>query len=184
MTHADTHFLYIFGPPGAGKSTLVQALAARDVAMPTRVNGLHLIDYLGADVTEIGRDRQHFRGTDALGMTIIDKAEEYVVNSFVEALLAEGDRLAVDRFLKAVYYSGRKLELAYLSVPPEVGAARRTKRGSTQDATWVQGRVTKAANLWERWRPHIRGIELDGTRTPLELVAQLKEESEVARRFA
>jgi energy-coupling factor transporter ATP-binding protein EcfA2 len=176
--------LYIFGQPGSGKSTLVQALVGETLAMPTRVGGLDLIDYLGSGVMEIGKDRDRFRGTDALAMNVINTASAVLPQLYESTdLLAEGDRLAVDRFFREVRDTGYGLELIYLDTPNEEAAARRAQRagqGKKQDQTWVQGRITKAQRLAERWNP----ARIDGSLPLEEQIVQLKDASEIATRFA
>lgn len=172
-----SHFLYIWGQPGSGKSTLVRALTAGSLALPSRSAGVDYLDY-GNGVLELGKDREDYRGTDALGMSVITKAIPFVASEAESDFLAEGDRLAVSAFFSTVKET-HVLELVYLNTPDEIAAQRRAARGSNQNESWVRGRMTKARNLANEWDP----IILDGDLPVSVLVQDLREQSYVAARF-
>ncbi len=178
------HALYIIGEPGAGKSTLVETLTG-DALVVTGRKPLAHRTYLTAagGVTELGaREPGRFGGTDALSMSAIVQAEAWVTDGSWPAgslLMAEGDRLACDRFFNALLAGGWQLRIAHLDVPPEVAAARREARGSAQDPAWVRGRRTKVANLLDRWEGD-RLYRLDGEKDPYTLARELAIVSPVA----
>ena len=176
--------MYIFGQPGSGKSTLVRTLTQGQTCLDGRQGGLPVISYYPAEVLEIGVERPDFRGTDALSMTIINTACRVLPDINDTCVLAEGDRLAVQRFLAAAARSFR-LELVYLDTPDEVAAERRVQRAidlnkEPQSGTWVKGRISKARRLYDAWG----GLVLDGARTPRELADTLMERTEVGGCFA
>jgi ribose 1,5-bisphosphokinase PhnN len=153
--------LYLIGPPAVGKSTLMAALTA----------GLHAVEldggriplartmWYGADpdtpvATELGKRREAFSGTDALSMGVLPQAIDYVLHRLPTTLLAEGDRLANDRFFAALQAAGYSLEVIYLTAPAQLLEERRAARPRRQNPSWVAGRATKSAALalrWARW---------------------------------
>jgi hypothetical protein len=179
------HALYIVGEPGAGKSTLVGALTdGAPFGMGTKPLA-HVI-YPEAGVVELGVRRAEFSGTDGLAMSAVVPAEEWVRddNPFTgpgNLLLAEGDRLACDRFFEALVGAGWDLRIVRLATPPAEAARRREARGSAQKEAWVKGRITKVARLTERWADHV--VALTGHGTPEELVHDLAPVSPVAAAF-
>ncbi len=146
-------FLYIIGQPGSGKSTLVKHLTAGAEPMPAKTPLAHIM-WLGSDgsiVTEIGAEREQFRGTDALAMDAQKKALPWIASRPCVYMLAEGDRLANMKFFEAVRDAGYDLTVVHLNPPDDVVASRRAAReeelGKKQNPGWVQGRITKNRNL-------------------------------------
>lgn len=175
-------FMYLWGQPGSGKSTLIQELVAGQAAMPTRFDRLVITEYIPARVAEIGLYREDFRGSDALSMSVINQAIPFVQNAAKEemSLMAEGDRLCNDRFFVACVEAGYLLELFYINVPDKIAAERRSQRGSDQDPTWLKSRQTKSWTMLNRWEPYI----LDGTRPVADLVETMAEQSDVVKQFS
>lgn len=159
--------LYFVGEPGVGKSTLVSAITMTwdryDVAKPFA----HIVYENGA--IQLGAAHPTFPGTDRLSMSVIGKAIEFVQASEAPLILGEGDRLANIRFLEAAsenYY----VTLVVCTIDEKTLAERRAKRGTEQNATWLQGRRTKVLNLAKAW--HGDRIEV---RTDAQGVAALEE---------
>lgn len=177
------HALYIIGEPGAGKSTLVETLVGDALVITGRKPLAHRV-YLtvAGGVTELGaREPGRFGGTDALSMSAVVPAEAWVIRGdwpHGSLLLAEGDRLACDRFFDALLAGGWDLAIIRLSTRPEVAAARREARGSFQKEAWVRGRQTKVARLADRWAEHV--YTFDGTAPPEQLARQAAAVSPVA----
>ena len=169
---------YIFGQPGAGKTTLMRALCgnappvyeARD---PVR----HRCFSRGGKMFAVlGGDAYPFGGTDTLSYTTVGSADRWLASLASWAagriVLAEGDRLANDRFFDVAREHYRLLPF-YLSCKDKEASRRRSARASKhglplQSDSWVKGRVTKHANLAARQRDV---ITLDATQSPEGLAA-------------
>lgn len=156
---------YLIGQPGSGKSTLMRAVLGP--GRPLLVDKLPIEDHEPEQVAEIGRTREQFSGTDALGMAILPVVVRTlpVLDAMGRDLVAEGDRLATPKFWDAATQQGWTVTVILLDTPDDECARRRTARGSAQSESWVRGRVTKTANL----RPRADVI-LDGT-PPVEILA-------------
>lgn len=176
--------LYVVGEPGSGKTTLVESLTA---GWPRQEFDKPLGHVLFPEpgVVELGRRREGgFSGTDALSMSAITVAEPWVQDVFfpTDLLLAEGDRLAVDRFFQALLDGGWTLHVAWLDVPAYLAAERRAARAAAagselQKESWVAGRRTKVMNLVSRWEDHV--VRIGNHSTEL-MIAELVEASPVA----
>jgi hypothetical protein len=192
--------VYLSGEPGAGKSTLMRELTRRYERIPLlAVHGAPARDAL-VDVdappplsygepqrwaaVELGKRRAAFSGTDALPQAVITDAEAYlrdgVAAEETSLLLAEGARLANERFLTAALTSGWAVTLVHLD-PRGAGEERRAKRAAElgkppQNASWVKGRITAARNL--TLTAPARGAEVllldSSTATPSALAAAVR----------
>ena len=142
--------LYLVGVPSSGKSTLMKELTR---GLPRRPAGSPVPhEWLGDGAAlELGKTRESFSGTDALSLGIQKKAIEFIEQHPARLILAEGDRLANDKFFSAVTAAGYRFELVYVDVPADVAAARRRARGSNQNVQWLTGRATKVRRLIDRW---------------------------------
>lgn len=147
-------FLYVIGEPGAGKSTLVKALAGDTEKRMSREPVPHIVwNTPTQQVLEIGYERDTFRGTDATPMSVQPAAIKFVQSRPCDLMMGEGDRLATSGFFTAIQEAGYRFILLHLD-PPD--AAQRRKRraaelGNAQNATWVKGRVSKVKNLVRQW---------------------------------
>jgi len=180
------HALYIIGEPGVGKSTLVETLKGDALAIGGRYPLAHQT-YLttAGGVVELGtREPGKYGGTDALSMSAIVQAEAWVTDgSWLDdsLLLAEGDRLACDRFFNALLDGGWHLRICHLDgVTPATAEARRERRGSAQNGSWIRGRQTKVQRILERWDWTGRVFHLDAREAPDSLAYQAAQESVVA----
>jgi hypothetical protein len=149
--------VYLSGEPGAGKSTLMAELTRRwaSYALDADERGPARIlyeDTQGRGVAvELGKRRDSFSGTDALPQAVIASAVAYLTAPEADLLLAEGARLANERFLTAALTSGWAVTLVHLD-PRGAGEERRAKRAAElgkppQNPSWVKGRITAARNL-------------------------------------
>jgi hypothetical protein len=142
--------VYVIGEPGAGKTTLVDAALAAWTRIPQTTPVPHELltnwrgELMGA---HLGRHRPPFGGTDALSMSIQPKALAWLAGGPAPMVVAEGDRLANRRFFDTVRLVGVDLLVVLLDTPSQVAAGRRAARAGTQNASWVQGRITKTARL-------------------------------------
>jgi len=171
----------LVGEPGSGKTTAMRALTAAYARTEVSLGGCpfmrldsdHPPPGMPATIIELGRDREgHFGGTDALAMNISPKAIAAMGLLHPGLVLAEGDRLAHDRFLGACEDQGWTVHVAALATPPHLAAERRAERGTGQNETWVRGRRTKAVALAQRWG----AARIDGTGSPEAVAALLREQ--------
>lgn len=136
--------LYVIGEPGAGKSTLIQALTdghpceTTDSPFPMR--------RYDCGPLELGKRRDDFSGTDALAMNIQPKVQQFIEGVRPALLLAEGDRLGNAAFFAFLRSVGYDLRIVYLDAEG-VAVERRIARGSSQNEAWLRGRATKVKRL-------------------------------------
>jgi hypothetical protein len=166
--------LYVIGAPGVGKSSAVRLAMESLRTRPdvTEQPFLHLsypqhrVDggtgYEPDPIIMLGGWREGFGGTDTLPMNVQPKVLE-VLEHWEDhdterpgRIIAEGDRLANDKFFVAASWLGWNLTVISLEAPPDVLAKRRRAREqqlgtSPQNESWVRGRETKAARLAEQW---------------------------------
>jgi ribose 1,5-bisphosphokinase PhnN len=92
--------------------------------------------------------RGAFSGTDGLSLGINPRAIAWLSEDWLcpyRLVIAEGDRLANPAFIDAVRQHWA-LQVIVLTGPAEA-AQRRLSRGTTQNESWVKGRITKVQNL-------------------------------------
>lgn len=171
--------LYLIGGPGTGKSTLMQTLTAGAVRAPQTRSALphELLRFPGHDAptgAELGIRRPDFPGTDTLSMSINPTAVSSLTDGTwngLHTLYGEGDRLANTAFLSAAH-KHHQLHVVYLRTDPRTVLERCASRGSTQDVSWLRGRITKAERLAGRLdSAGIRVQELD-TSEPVKRLAE------------
>jgi len=165
---------YFIGPPGSGKTTLINALTQRELGWV--VKGTHMFPthtvYDRVGVVQIGAARSDFGGTDILAMNIQPIATDWLRQPDTpQKLFAEGDRLANDKFFKAAVDFGWNLTVVLVDIPDDVAAQRRAERGSNQNETWIKGRVTKVRRLAETWESVVKRI--DGTHSTSTQLSEL-----------
>lgn len=173
--------VYLVGEPGAGKSTALREAFAGYTRTEVRVGACPMMALvrsfwsgrgLPARAHELGRDRPGgFGGTDALSMSIAPRALE-AMGVADGLIVAEGDRLAHNRFLSGCSGLGWRVRVLALTTPPYMAAGRRAGRGGGQNEAWVKGRRTKAVRLARLWQ----ATPIDGTGTPEETGSLLREQ--------
>jgi hypothetical protein len=157
-------FTYLIGEPGVGKSTLMDSILYGHRAYPMKDPVPHIV-YDDGSVAQIGAQRAKFSGTDALSMSIQPAVTEWLMQRPYQTLLAEGDRLANDKFFRAVKAAGYELRLICLTATPGRLSVRRASRmvelglQNAQSPAWLAGRATKIRNLIPKWEPLV--IQLD-----------------------
>lgn len=146
--------LYLAGPPGVGKSTLMAALTERcdrvSMAQPFSHDLLMRRGDFTPVAVELGKRRESFSGTDSLGMSVQPKAVEWIATKPHPLILGEGSRLGTVGFLMAARNSGYKVMLVHLEADAATLAKRRLQRGSKQNEQWMRGAETRARRLTER----------------------------------
>lgn len=164
--------VYIVGAPGSGKSTMTAKLVetwleprfyAEPVAHLRYPNGW----------TQLGKDRPIFPGTDTLPHNAITRTETWLNSPDRPTnLIAEGDRLAIDRFIRCLHNNYDHVHVIHLTADPAISYERMLQRAEQhnrkpQNEAWWRGRATKAANLAARWN----ATELDA-RKPAQTLAE------------
>lgn len=171
------NLLYVVGPPGVGKSTLVAGLTARmsreAVAAPVPHDRL-LTAQLGIAGAEVGKRRGAFSGTDALSMSIHPKAVEWISTAPYDLVIGEGARLGTRGFLTAGMKAGYWVTLVHLTAAQDVLDARCKERGSAQNETWRRGAATRAARLAATMDLDARVLRLDASAPADQLAAQVR----------
>ena len=141
--------VYFMGLPGVGKSTLVTALTGHLVRIPQDKPVPHeLLEHpvrAHLAAVEVGRSRISARGTDALSMSIMPKAIDWIRNRPSRLVLAEGDRLASMRFFTAAQAAGYHVTLVHCHAEPALVEQRQP--GKSRSASWLRGQATKVRNL-------------------------------------
>jgi hypothetical protein len=178
--------LYLIGAPGSGKTTLLRrALAPTPYRLRLRSQPFKMIEY-GApprDDTpvsspvgfELGHPRPGFGGTDTLPLNVQPKVLHWLYHTRPN-VVAEGDRLANDKFFAQVVAWGLPLNVIALECPAPLLTERRALRGSQHDPAWLKGRETKVARLTKNWASH----RLDATLPIDELAAQMRRFEEIS----
>jgi len=168
--------VYIFGQPGAGKTTLIRAMCDRLQLLYEASEPIKHRCFCrnGRMFAVLGSDGFPFGGTDTLSYTAVSSSDRWLKNlsdcAAGSTVFAEGDRLANDRLFEAAskHYN---LLLIYLECAEDITASRREKRAAQyriplQSNLWVKSRATKHANLAAR---HKGVLRLDGRKPPDQL---------------
>lgn len=165
--------LYLVGPPAAGKSTLMAALTAGAARSAVDRPVPHDI-MAGGAAAEVGRRREEFSGTDALGMAVNPLAISWVATAPFPLLLAEGARLANKAFLYAALTAGYRVTLALLDTDQATLDRRCAERGSHQSVSWRRGAATRARRIAETMELDARVLRLDAAHHISDLAASLR----------
>ena len=142
-------FMYVIGEPGVGKSALMTALVGNHHYESSTSPFAHSRFDIGP--MYLGAFRSKYPGTDALSLSVQPEVVRFIGGVKPEFVMAEGDRLANDKFFDAVARIGYAMHIYYLYADKDTLEARRTARGSDQAPTWMKGRKTKAARLASSW---------------------------------
>lgn len=111
-----------------------------------------LIDTAGnLTAVELGKQRPDSPGTDALHHAVAPDIDKYITDPPEQPpiILAEGTRLANNRFINTALTAGHTVNIIYLNNPQadQWRKTRSARKGKTQNESWVRGRATAARNL-------------------------------------
>lgn len=144
--------LYVLGPPGVGKTTLVRSLLGpktQTIGRPKWTIGDHHIaagHYTG----------ETFDGGDTVAYNGARECLEYWNSTLRELLestsltILDGDRFSSNPSLDYLREKGATICGVHLQASADAIAARCAARGSNQNPSWMKGRVTKAKNFADR----------------------------------
>ena len=139
--------LAIIGAPGTGKTTLMREwMKSREWFSDRPVD---LLDsHVSANIRVLRKydNDDTFGGTDKLSMAVQPKAVEYL-NDASPITIFEGDRLTSIKFFQAAEKLNFKIKIIMLTVPDDIREKRYEERGSNQNETWLNGRLTKVKNV-------------------------------------
>ena len=140
---------YLIGPPASGKTTLMQAALAGVPYRQCKYQKLAYLEYPKG--VQLGVAREGFAGTDGLAMDVMPVALGWLFTCKCLNLVGEGDRLASDKFFKAAECAGWDVTVGLVYADTDTLMQRWRERGAKQDPKWVEGRITKAYRLADRW---------------------------------
>lgn len=145
---AVKRLFYLIGQPGSGKTSVFDVLFGQLPSFKTDQPFIHTQYENGV---QLGAKRQAFGGTDVLPMNVQPKVEEWLKYTLVTNVVAEGDRLANDKFFESASLAGWEVTVACLLCDEATIVERRHGRGSNQNPSWLKGRATKVQRLRDRW---------------------------------
>ena len=143
----------VIGAPGTGKTTLMKEWMSR-WDWEYRRDG-QLDHYVSGDLILLGvyPEGETFGGTDKLSMSIAPQVVEFLDKNQDKVVVFEGDRLNSKKFFNTVIDKGWNLRIVALNVSDAERERRYEERGSDQDPTWLQGRISKVENVIAEFGP-------------------------------
>lgn len=145
--------IVIAGEPAVGKSTLMKRVIERIGWSGKEITSdgfVYTVVGLDKRVAVLGfyEEGETFGGTDRYAMNIQSKAET-ALEELAEkhrVLLFEGDRLFNAKFLESLH-KRFPMKVFLLEANAEEKEKRHSKRGDSQNKTWLAGRATKLENI-------------------------------------
>ncbi len=139
--------LFVLGPPGVGKTTAIRPMlkVSELVQKPKWTVAEHIVaagHYTGID----------FDGADTVPYNGVWPALEYWKENLLpraQLTILDGDRFSHYKVREWLTPLVKRVCAVYLHASNEVLTARRQKRGSNQNPSWMKGRETKARRFFE-----------------------------------
>lgn len=152
--------VFVVGPPGVGKTSAVREVLGEGYVNFTHPETSKVKWCLNAPWAFAGHyGMGTFDGADTVPndgwipcmewweKEILSRPELYSYTLF------DGDRFSHANCQKFLEDRGVRVLCVHLTASDEVMDARRKERGSDQNPTWLKGRVSKARNFAERFKP-------------------------------
>jgi len=151
--------IFVVGPPGVGKTSAVREILGEGYINFThpetkKVKWCLKAPWVFAGHYGVGT----FDGADTVPndgwLPCMEWWEKSVLTDpQYQYTLFDGDRFSHGNCKKFLEDRGVRVLCAHLTASGEVMEARRKERGSDQNPTWLKGRVSKARNFAERFKP-------------------------------
>ena len=149
----------VCGVPGTGKTTLMRKWMESRHWRPMKEGLLdhNLSDDHPSDhgLCLFGRyeEGEVYAGTDKLSMAVMPAAVDYLegMRNTDAVMIFEGDRLTSSKFFNAGLELGYEVHIIILETSLEIRRMRYGERMSTQNQTFIQGRITKIKNVDEEF---------------------------------
>ena len=169
----------LVGEPGVGKTTTMRLIIQGMEFLPEQLgkakwmrSEAHRVILMGTYYGEA------FDGTDRLSMSCysdLEKAALYFASKYPDySVLWEGDRLTRNRWITALKEVGAFIRVFCLVADPEVTQARREGRGSTQNESWIKGRISTSHRLAEMTGAEV--VDMTSGQSGPELAERIREE--------
>lgn len=156
--------IFVVGPPGVGKTSAMRVLLGTEFNIFTdpengKVKWTLAPPYCFAGHYGVGT----FDGADTVPndgwVPNLEYWEAHILtDSAYKYTVFDGDRFSHANAQKWLEDRGVRVLCAHLTASDEVMDARRVERGSDQNKTWLAGRVTKAKNFAQRFKPQETGL--------------------------